>query len=371
MLPTCNEPIIRRVRPALLIPVVVACGFTRGTAPGNVAIDAPQAWLAGASFRKPIVITPGAALSDFPVGILEAADPELALHAQGALAVTADDALTVLDHELVALDPATGALELWVRVPSLGPAPTTLYLYYGGTPPAPGDPTATWSSLFAGVWHLSDAGMTARDSTGHHHDLAAPGPAQMPAPAAGIAGGARSYNGVADSLAVAPPQGSLDFASASFSYSMWVNVAASAGAFDAPLWRGGTSSGEPGYCFLIGTSGWLAKIDDGASYYDPSLGAPASFANQWTQLVGVVDRAAGTFTAFANGAMGEQQMTAGMGSLATTEPFDAGRPAINPFRGLADELRVYTAALSADWVAAEHANLTSPGFIAIGAEQAR
>ena len=45
------------------------------------------------------------------------------------------------------------------------------------------------------------------------------------------------------------------------------------------------------------------------------------------------------------------------------------RSSSEQFQDAIDELRVYTVALDADWIATEHANLTSPTFLTLGAEQ--
>ncbi|HEV7556114.1 MAG TPA: hypothetical protein VGO00_11690, partial [Kofleriaceae bacterium] len=204
-------------------------------------------WLAGYTHRKRLVITSTTTetLVDFAVSVLEPTDPDLVAHAlpDGSdIVFTAGDALTVLSAEHVAYDAATGALEAWVRT-TLAPGPTILDMYYDGPKVAP--TTTAWSALFAGVWHMSGGAM-APDSTAHGNAADAPSATRQPATIAGIVGEARNYDGVDDSLVVADPQtGELDFAMGSFSYSVWVNVATSAGAFDLPFHKGGSSIDEP------------------------------------------------------------------------------------------------------------------------------
>ncbi len=335
-------------------------------------IDAAAgAWLTGYSYRKAITVTPvgTSALVDFPVGIMIASDAQLATHARADgtdLVITASDATTVLDRELVHFGPA-GAAELWTRVPSLGPASTTLYLYYGGA--AASNRTSVWSPPFAGVWHLSDQGASTRDSTSHAHDLAATSASEVPTSAIGIAGAARVYDGVDDGLSIPDPSdGSLDFGTSSFSFSVWLDVTTSAGAFDTPLWKGGTSSTEPGYCLLTGTGAWNAKVEDNVTYDDPSPGSESTLANAWVHIAAVVDRGAQTFTVYTNGTKADQQSIGGLGTLSNSLAFELGRTE-SPYKGALDEARVYSTALTADWIANEHANLVTASYVVFGAEQ--
>jgi hypothetical protein len=374
-----------------LLLAVAACQFEAGTATHDapapvdvaVAIDAPAAdatlvdasgpWLAGFAFRKPIVVTTGGAttLTDFPVGVLEGNDAALAAHARGDgadLVVTGDDGVTVLSFERVTFG-SGGAVELWVRVPTLPPTPTTLYLYYGG-PVTPATPTATWSSLFAGVWHLSDTGSGASDSTTAAHALVVPGSSTTPAHIGGIAGGARQTNGTTDALSITDPaDGGLDFGSASFSFSAWVFEESALQQFDTPFYKGGTSQGQPGYCMLLGTGNWEAKIHDGAEFYDGNFGSDSAFTGRWVQLAAVVDRGSAVYTTYADGSAAGAVALNPIQSLSSSQPFALGTSFSEPFRGRLDEVRIYRGALTADWVAAEHANLTKQGFVAVGSEQ--
>ena len=120
---------------------LVGCGFspsthTEGDDDANLGdgrthdaqIDAaPDAWYGGYHYRKPITVTTAltAPLSDFPLGLVRTQDPQIAAHASGQdLVVTAGDAVTPLDRELVT-SMVDGTIELWVRVPQLGPGAHT------------------------------------------------------------------------------------------------------------------------------------------------------------------------------------------------------------------------------------------------------
>jgi hypothetical protein len=207
----------------------------------------------------------------------------------------------------------------------------------------------------------------------HGHTLTAPGGGQTPMPAPGIAGMARTYDGNDDTFGIDDPtDGSLDFGTSSFSFSMWVKVATANAQFDTPFWKGGTSTTEVGFCILTGSGTWNAKIHDGTNYADPKLGDQATFANQWVHVAAVLDRTAQTFTSYANGVLVESQSTVNIGTLDNGLAFDLGRPHnFFPFKGMLDEVRVYKHAVTTEWLAAEHANLADPSFVVFGAEEAQ
>ena len=93
----------------------------------------------------------------------------------GALTVPADFGVysddtctTLLDYEWESYSATTGAITLWVEIPSLsGSVDTIVYLCYGDSALTTNqeDVTGTWNSGFAGVWHLAETTGTFKDST--------------------------------------------------------------------------------------------------------------------------------------------------------------------------------------------------------------
>jgi hypothetical protein len=259
-----------------------------------------------------------------------------------------------------------GTVELWTRIPELVEG-TTVYLYYGGEDQI--GSSAVWDGLFHGVWHLSESDI-ARDSTSFtNHMMATSG--RVPGSNAGVFGGARALDGD-DALTTNgdPPNGAVDFGSSSFSYSLWVFQDSNLGEFDTPMWKGGTSAGEPGYCWLLGST-WSAKVHDGSEQSEAGLGAATQFHDRWVHLVAVVDRAAGQITAYADGGavIGSEQLD--VGNLSNDQQFEIGRTdsVSGPFAGMIDEVRIYEGTLTLDWIRAEHANGLDPDFLAVGNEE--
>lgn len=346
-----------------------------GDAAGASGSDAATAaWLTGYSHRKPVTITPGTSttLTDFPVSVFEPSDPDLAGVARSNgkdIVFTAADAVTVLPSELVAYAPNTGSVDAWVRTSLSAGASTVLYMYYGG-PVATSAGTA-WSSMFAGVWHMDGSTMTATDTSGNAHDASAPTTAQAPTLVTGIAGIARNYDGVDDTLSAGDPaDGSLDFGASSFSYSVWVLVTSSAGLYDHPLHKGGSAPDTPGYDFELGTGVWHSGTADGTSLSTGDLGIETDHLTSWTQLTAVIDRSTGKLLTYVNGTLKSSTATS-ITSVDNAIPLTLGRDTAF-FRGVLDEVRIYKAALSASWIAAEYKNLAARGqFLSIGPAQTR
>jgi hypothetical protein len=353
-------------------PSELTCSAATGTCESADDVPAGSDWLDGYAYRKRITITPTAAasLAEFPISVVETADASLAAHARADgqdLAFTAADGSTLLAREIVQYDAQTGALDAWFQAPALGAAPTTFYLYYGGASRAGATP---WTSLYAGVWHMGGSPATIPDSTARHHDASASEVSRQPGLEPGLVGLARRFDGVDDSTS-ASNSADFDFGSGSFSYSVWVYVTHSSGAYDMPLFKGGSSPGFPGYDVELGSATWGTGVSDGATSLSTWFGNEPSLLSRWVQLVGVVDRTAGQWSTYVDGVRKASSTISTFGSIDSSLALKIGNDS-NPFNGVLDEVRVYTAALSDGWIAAEHANLADrPRFVTLGSAEAR
>jgi hypothetical protein len=86
---------------------------------------------------------------------------------------TDSDGVTQLDHEIEEYDGTTGDLTAWVRVPTLPyNSDKDIYMYYGksGLTCDPSNPTGVWASGYEAVYHLND---DFEDSTSHNRDATA------------------------------------------------------------------------------------------------------------------------------------------------------------------------------------------------------
>lgn len=343
-----------RWEPALLF--VAACGRQ-----GFDAID-----LGDYAYRKSVSIASGYELTDFPLSVVTT-DADLQSHARGdgRDIVFATDNATVLAHELVAYDGTSGSLEAWVLVPRLAAA-DTIWMYYGG-PEGEQDAQAVWAG-YAGVWHMAGTGNRENDSTPNGNTLGAVTVASQPASAIGIVGGARDYDGIANAM-VTPDAASLDFGLTSFSYGVWVHVPQSAGSFDMPLFKGGSSASTSGYDIELGTNEWLACFGDGTASTCARFGGEPQFLGQWVSLVAVIDRTALEARTYVN------SIQVAVASIAAYGPFDSERSLEvgsggSLFRGRVDEVWITAGALDEPRIAAAYANVAArSSFMTIGVEQ--
>ena len=358
------------MRVGLLVALLAGCDVAFG-----LGHTEPEVTLDGYAYRKAIAITQtqSTAVDDFAVSVMLPADADLAAHAAANgrdLVFTAADGITPLDQEIVGFDPATGALDAWARVPTLSPGATTLYVYYGGPQIVPAA-AATWPDL-AGVWHMSELAETEHDSSGNRNHIMAS--STIPAPIAGIVGGARSYNGTSDRLfGLSSP--SLSFGTSSFSYSLWVDVTTSAGLYDdEPLYKGGSAGNDPGFVVELGTGPWTSTLSDdmcATTSCTPSnlviVGLGEETLGSWVFLAVVIDRDAKTATTYRNGLAVRTTPIPTLGSV--TGPSNLLIGGTPPFRGSIDEVRIHTSARPASWIQTEYANLaTRDQFVVVGPE---
>lgn len=341
-------------------------------------------WLGPAwAYRKELRVRSvliAADLADFPLLVSLEPDVDLALHAQddgGDIVFTTADGVTRLAHELEHFDGATGALTAWVLVPMLAaPSDSVVYVYYGNPSAPPQDtPDAVWGDRYAGVWHMSGAPPAPIvDSTAAGHHAAPPGTISAPASAEGRIHRALAFDGVDDKLLVGdPPDGSLDFGTSSFSYSCWVLVAMSAGSWDMPIFKGGSSLGAIGWDMELGLEGWSFFLSDGVSVIGTYYGTEATFLGGWVHLVAVVDREAGRSRSYVNGVMIATSDISALGTLDTDRALYLGASSGgSSLLGTLDEVRVVRRALTSEWIAAEHANQAAPAsFFSVGPAEAR
>jgi biopolymer transport protein ExbB len=292
-----------------------------------------------------------------------------ASHGAQDLRFTAADGATVLPHETERFDEGTGALAAWVGVPELSASePTVLYLYYGNESAPDGQqPADVWSG-YAGVWHLDH---DFDDSTSFANHGAPADNHAPPSFAAGVVGRAADFDGVNDALLIGDPEdGSLDFGTASFSYSLWARVEQSAGVYDMPWAKGGTSNTVAGYHFELGTDWWLAGVSDGAVMVGTDLGSESAFLGRWVYLAVVVDRDGAELITYVDGAKGMvANLEALGGSVDTTQSAYISHDAY-PFRGRIEEVRVVPTALTDAWIETVYATMTSPeSFLTWGTEE--
>jgi hypothetical protein len=319
-------------------------------------------------------------LTSFPVLVrldgsrISYADTENA--GQDVRFVDSDD-LTPLAYEIERWD-ESGSSYLWVNVPQIDMSSNAdfIWMYYGNATAADAqNPDATWDASYRGVWHLDEdpsvagaSGIVDSSGAGNHGtDFGAMDAADS---VPGRAGRGVDFDGVDDGVALGDPA-TLDFGAAqSFTYSAWVHVTATVGAWDSPFSKGGTNASNPGYDFELGTT-WQTCMADGAAIRCGVFGT-GSVTGRWVQVAAVVDRGLNVVRRYVDGAFVNQTALAPFGSPSTatealigaTNSGCCGRS--NWFRGIVDEVRVEAALRSDAWVRAQHLSM-SDAFVSFGA----
>ncbi|MBN1676332.1 MAG: DUF2341 domain-containing protein, partial [Kiritimatiellae bacterium] len=364
-------------------------------------IDRP-CWVWGYAYRRAITIdgsqVSGArALLDFPL-LVRAVKSELRGIAYGGrvtreaghdIVFAGGDGITRLDHEIELYDPATGALAAWVRVPVLSAgADTVLYLYYGN--PAETGPqqnaNGVWGVDYAAVWHLAEdpagAAPQFRDATAHANHGTAQGSAGLASFDSPL-GKAVQFPGTNGWIDV-PSAGvvnSLDVTGTQLTLEAWARVPAGGVDEDEALFVKASGGNQEKYMLGVEYDTTGTYPNDRAhvrlNYHKTSAAdrirldvANAFPRDQWVHEAAVYDGA--QVRLYVNGQLAHSAAYALPIDSVSADSVAIGRRIGTErfFEGAIDELRVSTAARSADWIKTTHANLSAPAdFASCGAEE--
>ncbi len=364
--------------------------YFRGTADGRTLVTATatgwtpasqnawMGWLADLPYRKRITVLSArvaANLTDFPVLVSLAADAGLSARARSDghdLAFAASDGSTQLSHEIERYTSSTGALDAWVKVPSISSsADTAIYLYYGNpTSPDQQAVTDVWDLHFRGVWHLeqnpaaSAPQMTDSTSNGRHGTTA--GAMTASDQVAGRIGSALDLDGVEDSVVVPGLMGTP----ASITISGWISLR-TAGTLGGEVLSVGDYIGLRLDNPYIGLSGF---IYDGTTWQNTT--SSQSFAGAgWHFVAFTDDSSAHVQRLYADGlqvsstAVASPTVWSGLGSNTVFGAHGNGQAGFM-FNGVLDELRFSDIARSSSWIQTEYNNQSSPStFYILAAEQ--
>jgi hypothetical protein len=320
-------------------------------------------------------------LADFQVPIkLEApAFDHAAARPDGSdVRFVADDGGVRLDHEIDVWN-AGGVSWLWLKLPRLGAAPTTLWVYYGNeTAAADGDPHAVWPEPYAGVWHLSGNG---KDSTAHGFDGA-----QMVGGSFADARFAKGYQldgSKRDHIALKNDI-KLVAGAPGCTFSAWINPTRIEDSVNGMIimtvgkWF---NTNHNSYTdFNINAAGQLiSHIDPGpntaASGYSRILSDPGFIKpNEWAWVTYVIDLPGRQERFFKNGQLvstkpppgGKEWASAFIDMVSTRVVIGAEEDVVSHFyTGAMDELRLEKGMRTPAWIAAQYRAMTVPGFVRV------
>ena len=336
------------------------------------------------SFRRAIVIdhtkVPNTDQNNFPV-LISGSYSYLASVANGGkvqnpsgfdIIFTTDPAGTgKLSHEIESYDPVTGTINFWVRVPVLSHTnDTVIYMQYGNVAVTASqeDITGVWDGNFKAVWHLKGSPLSGADSTANAFNGNVLGPSATP----GEIDGAGNFSGASQYIDI----GNLGARPTAGTISMWVKAPVLANFPDAfttgPL--GGAACGNAAIRFELHADGYFgANTGADNATCAVNFAGPAftnSFTpNIWHFAVVTWDSSANAESVYYDGS-NSQTITnslfpSGFGAVKIGVGWDTSRY----WNGQIDEVRMSNTARSADWIAAEYRNQTSPAtFYSIGNE---
>lgn len=328
-------------------------------------------------YRKPIVIdrnkvntatgttTP---LTNFPVFIsLTDTDVKNNASTTGAdVLFTASDGLTKLNHELEYYSSSTGQLAAWVQVPSLAKTTdTVIYMYFGNTSAnAQQNKNSTWDSTFQGVWHFTEgSGSTANDSTANA--IAGSNTATSWVNGPWNFTGALDYssNGATN---MGHPAAINDLAN--WTYSAWFNTGNNS--VNQTVMQ---KSNDKGFGPVApGANGQYKGSYVNWSGKDAAIQTAGGVIQNGPWYYGTLTYTGNVLSLYLNGALIGTDTTGGSHGSDSSGDLSVGSGAFGYLRGAVAEPRIASVSRSADWIATEYSNQSSPQtFLAVGGLQSQ
>jgi concanavalin A-like lectin/glucanase superfamily protein/uncharacterized protein DUF2341 len=260
-----------------------------------------------------------------------------------------------LTFERAAYAAATGAVEFWVKIPTVShTTDTVFYMCYGNSSISTdqSNKTAVWDSNYKAVYHFGDGttldltDSTSNGNNGTNHSATA---------GAGQLGGAVSFNGTSQYVDLGTPA-SLQF-TAGLTMELWMSMPTSV--FNARPFSSLTSSAFNGYEFFLNGS------TSSTEFQIANSNTTFVLDSSETRTINVYYKYVGTFNGttqrlYNDGLLHNSQAAALGVSSADINIGRWGAAASFWYQGLIDELRISNIARSADWIITEYNNEQSP-----------
>ena len=341
------------------------------------ATPAISSWSNGYAYRRAITINhlqvPNTDQTNFPM-VFSGTYSYLATTSNGGNVTNANgydiiftsDAggTSTIPFERETYNASTGAVNFWVKVPTVShSSDTVFYMFYGNSSVTTdqSNKTGVWDSNFKGVWHLPNGStLSASDSTSNGNNGANNGASA----ATGKIDGGASFNGTSNYIDV--PSSSTFGGYGTVSFSAWIKpsqVNVDQVILERPV---STTAVNPWqyWSFGVASSGSVfAAVSSGiAGSRILTFSSGTISANVWTHVYVTYDGS--TLRTYINGAVdpttGSGNITIGSGStdIGIGQSFISGFEGY--FGGLIDEARFSSTARSADWITTEYNNQNSP-----------
>lgn len=268
---------------------------------------------------------------------------------------------TALDYELDTYNGTTGAINFWVRIPTLShTVDTVIYIAYGDSSiVTDGSSTTTWNSNYIAVYHFGDGTtLSYKDSTGNGFGLKDNGGATTPVATTGQIGGAISLDG-SNQFAY-----STNFASWTAgdhsTFQAWIHSTIADTNFREIIRM---ASASP---FLLQNALGDINYTSGGGSYNNAGQPNTTTGNHFS--VGTNDNS--NTVNYWDGAVVNTRVEGAMGAV--TAPICIGSvdgTGSQLWSGWIDEARVVRTVLGADWITTEYNNQNSPStFETLGSE---
>lgn len=336
-----------------------------------VTLAPTQCLTNGYSFVRTITIdhtkVPNSDQVNFPF-LLSTTEPEFRSTANGGHVTNGngDDIIftsdlagnNVLPFEQESYNASTGGVIYWVKIPELShTTDTVIYMWYGNSniTASQQNPSGVWDSNYVGVWHLPNGTtLSANDSTANANN----GTISSATATAGKIDGAAAFNGSsAINLGSSITTGEMN------TVELWAYIQ-NLGSAQALVSHSGSGSGIE---VLIFSNSVCAYVMGSSQSFLCSTDGVALSA--WNHIVLTQGGPSSTMTLYINGvAVGTTSTPTSISNPPNLEFGVWANASGRYFNGSLDEVRISSAARSADWIAAEYSNQTSPSFYALSSE---
>jgi hypothetical protein len=333
---------------------------------------------------------PNSDQSDFPF-LFSGVYPELATIGNGGKVTNAkgyDIALTSdatgqnrLDHEIDTYDPLTGTVSLWVRIPSLSHSTdTALFIWYGNSNVLTSQENVkgVWKNNSLSVYHFgTPSNPSLKDSASAGYDLSIRGNAQTGGAIGagqGVVGGGWAFSNPNQSSVAGMLEENTLYRESVSAYPRGTS-AVTLEAWFMTSGKNGNSGELVGYGedgvngdrvgLVIAAADFTQTVQGALSLEFRNIGVGImtfSNDNKWHHLVGVYGGGS-SGQVYLDGANIASTTSLPPISIPTTELRLGGLPGTEccwGFNGSLDEVRISSGPRSADWVATEYNNQSSP-----------
>ena len=289
---------------------------------------------------------------------------------------TASDGLTKLAHEIERYESETGALIVWVKIPSLSPSvDTEIFIYYGNmTASDQQNATAVWNEggtqAVKGVWHLAEEPVPHKaDAIKDSTSFASHGTPDSSFDTKDLVNG-KIGKGIetSDDHAISVGDGSNLDVTGNLTISYWAKISVLA-SWANPLFR--TDNDMRTYlCFYskIGELGLSTTYDGETMYTDLGFLSVNPADNAWHHWAIIRDFDVGKISFYKDGAFLDMKSIPQGKKSAVSTPHSETH--IGDTIGILDEMRISATVRDAAWIKTGYTNQNAPeSFYRMSTEQ--